>query len=177
MQQRVFIAHGANVTIKYIIEKGSACVEAFRDVSHRVAMLFGDPDRSRRHKELRFQKDLETLVDDMRKNKLHILTRDRFIEDTSKKRPADGSRISAVYDVFMKGAELLSESGKWSEFLERSTFDPALGQPMGDPEGADTVNPVLRDGLDDLYDDERSAPYCDGHGGLGGGDEFTTGEE
>jgi hypothetical protein len=56
--QRVFIAQGSGVTMEYIIKKGSACVEAFRDISHIVANFFGDPDSARRHKELKFQEDI-----------------------------------------------------------------------------------------------------------------------
>ncbi|KAF9070833.1 hypothetical protein BDP27DRAFT_1419605 [Rhodocollybia butyracea] len=35
--KRVFIASGSGVTVEYIIDKGSACVEAFHDISHLVA--------------------------------------------------------------------------------------------------------------------------------------------
>ncbi|KAJ7834341.1 hypothetical protein B0H14DRAFT_3462101 [Mycena olivaceomarginata] len=44
--KRVYIASGAGVTVQYIIHKGSACVEAFRDISHLVANFFGDPNRA-----------------------------------------------------------------------------------------------------------------------------------
>ncbi|KAI0063040.1 hypothetical protein BV25DRAFT_1765596, partial [Artomyces pyxidatus] len=59
--KRVFIAKGAGVTLKYIIEKGSACVEAFRDISHQFARTFGHADRARRHKEVDIGPDLRLL--------------------------------------------------------------------------------------------------------------------
>ena len=63
--QWVFIAQGNGVTVTYIIEKGSACVEAFCDVTECVSKFFRNPDRSRRSKEVSFQEDLCVLVEDM----------------------------------------------------------------------------------------------------------------
>ncbi|KAJ6616386.1 hypothetical protein B0H10DRAFT_1879236, partial [Mycena sp. CBHHK59/15] len=50
--KRVFIASGSGVTVDYIICKGSACLEAFRDITHMVAIFLvtltmrGDRKRS-----------------------------------------------------------------------------------------------------------------------------------
>ncbi|KLO12438.1 hypothetical protein SCHPADRAFT_795811, partial [Schizopora paradoxa] len=60
--KRVFIARGSNVTEDYIMGKGSACVEAFREISDFASKLFGNPERQRRHKEVQFLHDLEALV-------------------------------------------------------------------------------------------------------------------
>ena len=61
----MFIAQGNGVTVEYIIEKGSACIEAFRDVTQRVSRYFGNPDISRRAKEISFAEDMRVLVEDM----------------------------------------------------------------------------------------------------------------
>ena len=54
-----------------MIKKGSACVEVFRDLSRRIAQVFGDPDKARRHKEVKFFKDICMLVEDLQRNKVH----------------------------------------------------------------------------------------------------------
>jgi hypothetical protein len=46
-------------------QKGSACVEAFHNVTHMVANFFGDPDGARRHKEVKVNQDLEALVSEI----------------------------------------------------------------------------------------------------------------
>ncbi|KAJ6447733.1 hypothetical protein C8R45DRAFT_1115724 [Mycena sanguinolenta] len=56
--KRVHIAKGSGVTIKYIIKKGSACVEALRAVSHQFARTFGFTDCARHHKEVDVTQDL-----------------------------------------------------------------------------------------------------------------------
>ena len=66
MRQRVFIAQGSGVTVEYIIQKGSACVEAFHEISHLIANFFGDPDRARRSKEVAFHEDMRVLVENPR---------------------------------------------------------------------------------------------------------------
>jgi hypothetical protein len=71
-EQRVFIASGSGVTIDYIIRKGSACVEAFRDITHMDVNFFGDPDRAR-SKEVKFNQDLEALVSEMQRRKFHVI--------------------------------------------------------------------------------------------------------
>ncbi|KAF6765346.1 hypothetical protein DFP72DRAFT_1057937 [Ephemerocybe angulata] len=69
--KRVFIAQGSGVTADYIIKKGSACVETFRQVSYLVSRYFGNPDRRRKSKELSFKEDLRVLVEDMERHQLH----------------------------------------------------------------------------------------------------------
>ncbi|KAJ7844775.1 hypothetical protein B0H14DRAFT_3139277 [Mycena olivaceomarginata] len=130
----VFIALGAGVTVKYIIRKGSACVEAFHDVTHMVANFFGDPDRARRSKEVKFNQDLEALVLEMQRLKFHkISTTPHFVpappKKPSKKPPKNPPPAeppcSAIVDVFVKGAE--EWNGKFREFIKSTTYDPALG--------------------------------------------------
>ncbi|KAJ7722916.1 hypothetical protein B0H14DRAFT_3520171 [Mycena olivaceomarginata] len=86
--KRVFIASGAGVTVEYIIRKGSAYVEAFRDVTHMVANFFGDPDRARRSKGVKLNLDLEALVTEMQRRKFHkISTTKHFVPATTQKDP------------------------------------------------------------------------------------------
>ncbi|KAJ7813607.1 hypothetical protein B0H14DRAFT_3749508 [Mycena olivaceomarginata] len=72
--KRVNIAKGSGVTVKYIIEKGSAPVEAFREVSHQFARTFGFADRARRHKEVDVGQNLRLLTETMIDAQLHVLT-------------------------------------------------------------------------------------------------------
>ncbi|KAJ7835165.1 hypothetical protein B0H14DRAFT_2363521 [Mycena olivaceomarginata] len=76
LNQRVFIASGSGVTIEYIMRKGSACVEAFRDITHLVANFFGDPDRARRSKKVKFNQDIEALVTEMQRRKFHVVSKE-----------------------------------------------------------------------------------------------------
>ncbi|KAJ7722835.1 hypothetical protein B0H16DRAFT_1473181 [Mycena metata] len=185
--KRVYIASGAGVTIQYIIRKGSACVEAFRDISHMVANFFGDPDRARRHKEVKFQQDIEALVSEMQRLKFHVVsTKAHFVpapppKKISKKTTADTSPRSAVVDVFVKGSE--EWNSKFNEFIRATTYDKELGYPLA-PEAADTGSDVLRTGtaFDNSANPLTYETYADLHGNdgegamgagaLGGGDEF-----
>ena len=69
--QRVFIATGNGVTIEYIIEKGSACVEAFQEINERMFEYFGKKEISRCSKEIAFQEDMRVLIEDMERHGLH----------------------------------------------------------------------------------------------------------
>lgn len=69
--QRVFIAQGNGVTIEYIVKKGSACVEMFRNASYLVATFFGNPDRNCRSKEVAFRQDLRVLVEYLEHQDVH----------------------------------------------------------------------------------------------------------
>lgn len=187
--QRVFIASGNGVTVEYIINKGSAPVEAFRDISHLVANFFGDPDRERRSKEVKFQEDLQVLVEEMEQKKLHTVSATRrFIAATVKplkaKKPKNPQPLkSAVFDVQVAGAEIW-QNGSFSDFLHSTTYDPALGYPLGHLDVHDTqlnngtvfdseTNPLVADSFEDLHGDEGDAI---GLGGIGGGGEYSTGE-
>ncbi|KAJ7855244.1 hypothetical protein B0H13DRAFT_2673202 [Mycena leptocephala] len=77
--KRINIAKGSGVTIKHMIEKGSAAVEAFREVSHQFARTFGFADRARRHKEVDVGQDLRLLTETLMDAKLHVLTPNRPI--------------------------------------------------------------------------------------------------
>ncbi|KAJ7791458.1 hypothetical protein B0H14DRAFT_2624967 [Mycena olivaceomarginata] len=110
-----------NFWVKYIIRKGSACVEAFRDISHLVANFFGDPDRARRSKEVKFYQDIEALISEMQRRKFHVVNaKGHFVpapppKKTTKKAVTDDSRRSAIADIFVKGAE--EWNSKFEEFI------------------------------------------------------------
>jgi len=129
MTQRVFIAQGSGVTVEYIIQKGSACVEAFREISHLIANFFGDPDRARHSKEVVFYEDMRVLVEDMEHHGLQKLSSTgHFIPAPTKKtsKKTSSALISAIVDVQVAGAEIWQQ-GKFSEFIKTTTYDPALG--------------------------------------------------
>ncbi|KAK7016638.1 hypothetical protein R3P38DRAFT_3321050 [Favolaschia claudopus] len=67
--KRVNIAKGSGVTIKYIIEKGSA--------PPQICAHFGFADRARRHKEVDVAQDLRLLAETMLHARLHVLTANR----------------------------------------------------------------------------------------------------
>ncbi|KAJ7447287.1 hypothetical protein B0H11DRAFT_1878746 [Mycena galericulata] len=191
--KRVFIASGSGVTVEYIIRKGSACVEAFRDITHMVANFFGDPDRARRSKEVKFNQDLEALVTEMQRHKFHVVSKDpHFVPAPPKKppkkppknlRPPEPPR-SAIVDIFVKGAE--EWNGKFTEFIKSTTFDPALGgyppatesssSPRDTTLDTNTVfdslthNPLTYDSYIDLHGEEDTG--ISGLGALGGGGDF-----
>ena len=153
--------------MEYIIAKGSAPIEAFCAVSHAVAQYFGDSDRSRRHKEVKFYEDMRILVEDMILQNFHIIKHGRFIPGPSCKVGGTSVIQSAVFDIMVAGAEILS-NGKFHEYIRATTYDPALGYPVSDlhttpdePQHrlrTDTVfddvitNPLSYDELDDLED-------------------------
>lgn len=183
------------------MSKGSACIEAFRDISHNVARFFGDPDRARRHKELKFQEDIRVLVEDMIRKNLHVLhaeghfvpapppkvTKSRTVNLKTK----SSEPRSAIGDVWIMGYQIWQE-GKFTDFLKSTTYDPALGYPVSSTSDSatrvdtsifdngtvfdQTENPFDFEGHEDLHGDEIVGG-CPGVGGLGGGDEFSTGEE
>ncbi|KAJ7443553.1 hypothetical protein FB451DRAFT_1568645 [Mycena latifolia] len=174
--KRVFIASGAGVTVEYIIRKGSACVEAFRDITHMVANFFGDPDRARRSKEVKFNQDLEALVSEMLRRKFHVVSKEgHFVAAPPKKAPAKPPKNprpvepprSAIVDVFVKGAE--EWNGKFGDFIKSTTYDAALG---GYPPATESSNSGHRDTTLDTntaFDNLQSNPltydsYTDLHG-------------
>ncbi|KAJ6605654.1 hypothetical protein B0H10DRAFT_2229013 [Mycena sp. CBHHK59/15] len=189
--KRVNIAKGSGVTIKYIIEKGSAPVEAFCEVSHKFARAFGFADRARRHKEVDVGQDLCLLTETMMDAQLHVLTPNRPIyaplKVNNKGVVASGPRVSAIIDSFDTGAQILN-GGKFREFIRTTTWDPAAGYPVGAPEigpdGDDPLlngslfdrvdsNPLGRDGFDDMDDGDAHTQRYPGLGSLGGGMEYS----
>ncbi|KAJ7454208.1 hypothetical protein FB451DRAFT_1184959 [Mycena latifolia] len=190
--KRVYIASGSGVTIQYIIRKGSACVEAFREITHMVANFFGDPDRARRSKEVKFHQDIEALVSEMQRRKFHVVDpKGHFVpappkKTTQKKKPntsTPSTPCSAVVDVFVRGAE--EWNGKFDDFIRSTTYDPELGYPLTTAEeqshdttldtntafDSTTRNPLTYDSYADLHGDEGEGGTM-GVGALGGGDEF-----
>ncbi|KAG6835515.1 hypothetical protein H0H93_000635 [Arthromyces matolae] len=186
----IFIALGNGVTIEYIMEKGSANVEALREVVHLISNFFGDSDRARRSKESSFMFDLKILVENMASLKLHSISpQGRFVaappQKSSKKSPSKPQ--SAIIDVTVIGAEVWN--AKFQEFLSATTFDEKLGYPivtdttnpaldsrLSTGTAIDRVNenPITHDEYEDIHGNETSLGGL-GAGALGGGDEFATG--
>jgi hypothetical protein len=158
-----------------------------------VANFFGDPDRARRSKEVKFNQDLEALVSEMQRLKFHkISTTPHFVPAPPKKPskkppknppPAEPPR-SAIVDVFVKGAE--EWNGKFREFIKSTTYDPALGgYPPATSSSAGTArdntldtntvfdsvkeNPLTTDTFIDLHSSEELEGIT---GALGGGGDF-----
>ncbi|KAK6984169.1 hypothetical protein R3P38DRAFT_3333012 [Favolaschia claudopus] len=190
--KRVFIASGSGVTREYIIRKGSACVETFRDLTHMVANFFGDADRSRRSKEIKFTQDLEALVTEMQRRNFHVVSKDgHFVPAPPKKARGTTTQNvkapepprSAIVDVFVKGAE--EWNGKFKDFIKSTTFDPALNgyppdtQPSAGPRDTTldtntvfdslTHNPLSIEGYIDIHGSNNVADIS---GALGGGGDF-----
>jgi len=104
------------------------------------------------------------------------------IKKTSKK--TSTAPISAIVDVQVAGAEIWQQ-GKFSEYIKTTTYDPALGYPINNPEDHDTrldtetvfdntiSNPLHYSAYVDIHGDESGDS---GIGSLGGGGEFSTGE-
>lgn len=185
--QRVFIAQGSGVTINYIIQKGSACVEAFREITHIVAQFFGNRDAARRSKEVAFMEDMRVLVEDMEKHGLHHDTSSKHFVPALKSvkgRKKTTPEKSAIVDVLVEGAEAW-EHGKFKEYLNATTYDPATGYPITEREEANSArldnmtafdntedNPIDFESYEDLHVDDEE----EGLGSLGGGGVFSTGE-
>jgi hypothetical protein len=174
------------------MRKGSVCVEAFRDITHLVANFFGDPDRARRSKEVKFNQDIEALVTEMQRRKFHVVSKERhFVPAPPKKpskKPPKNPRSpepprSAIVDVFVLGAE--QWNGKFTEFIKATTFDAALGGYLVAVESSNsgphdstldtntafdnlTQNPLTYNSYTDLHGDADGI----GAGALGGGGDF-----
>jgi len=93
--------------------------------------------------------------------------------------------VSAIFDIHVAGAKIW-QNGKFSEYIKNTTFDPALGYPIGgERDEHDTrldshtvfntraYNPLEHDSYDDVHGDDNDDM---GAGALGGGGEYTTGE-
>ncbi|KII95851.1 hypothetical protein PLICRDRAFT_170448 [Plicaturopsis crispa FD-325 SS-3] len=191
--KRVFIAQGNGVTVEYIMEKGSACVEAFRDITHLVANFFGDADRARRSKELAFQEDMRVLVEQMVKQNAHVMKKGNFVpamQSKRQKKTPDTAKLSAIVDVFAAGADIWNQ-GKFTEFIKKTTYDPALGYPIDDTTRAQTrdarldtgtvfdstsTNPIQYDSYEDIHGNENMEGDGSTAGALGGGEEYANGE-
>ena len=110
-----------------------------------------------------------------------------FVPAPSKKTSKKSSTvpISAIMDVQVAGAEIWQQ-GKFSEFIKTTTYDPALGYPIDNPEDHDTcldtetvfdntiLNPLHHSAYVDVHGDKSGGGS--GIGSLGGGEEFSTGE-
>lgn len=109
---------------------------------------------------------MRVLVDDIILQKI-LTPQEREIPGPSRKQKGKNVVQSAIYDVQVSGAEVW-QNGKFHEYLRTSTYDPALGHPVPDPDTAndpdglqhrlrtDTVfddvmvNPIAHDELEDL---------------------------
>ncbi|KAL1686920.1 hypothetical protein GGG16DRAFT_105392 [Schizophyllum commune] len=183
--KRVFIAQGNGVTIEYIMKKGSACVEAFREISHLTARFFGDSDRARLSKEVSFFEDVRALVIDMCTHDLHnkMTSAPRFVP--AQKKGNQKTPPSSVFDVMAAGAEVW-QNGKFKEYIAATTYDPQVGyarvSTTSDKQDGrldtgtvfDNIeNPISCDGFEDVHGDEFGEVSG---AALGGGGEYTTGE-
>lgn len=188
---------GNGVTIEYIINKGSACIEAFRTVSHVVSAFFGSNDPNRRSKEIAFREDLRVLVEHMEQNELHWRITEHFIPKvpTSKQVAASAKRAksskqaqqpkipqSAVLDVMEEGAHVWHS--RWDEFMQATTYDKAVGWASstgGESLGERTEDNVLNNDtvfdepnkLHISFDTEKDVNIDEC--GVGGCDDFDTG--
>lgn len=185
--QRIYIAKGNGVTIDYIIKKGSACVEAFRRISHLMAQFFGNPDRHRGSKEMGFQEDMRVLVEELDKRELGGEYKTRLVPVSGKGKKAAKLRAkgtSAITDVYIGGIEIWSD--KFEEWKEQTTYDPALGYPSQGNEGQDRMVRTLNNGT--VFDDPNQLHLTFDSGvdlgilaehetaGVGGGDELEIGD-
>ncbi|KAJ7709249.1 hypothetical protein B0H14DRAFT_3172483 [Mycena olivaceomarginata] len=188
--KRVNIAKGSGVTIKYIIKKGSAPVEVFREVSHQFACTFGFADRARRHKEVDVEQDLRLLTETILDAQLHVLTANRPIyvplKVNKKGQVATGPQVSSIVDSFATGAQAL-HGGKFKDFIRSTAWDSASGYPVETPEVSSEAddplvngsafdhvnqNPLSRDGFNDVDDGDTHQQRYLGLGSLGGGMEY-----
>ena len=148
-------------------------------------MFFGNPDRSRKSKEISFQEDFRILVEDIERRslhqenpKIHRVSAPQKVSKTNRTEP----EISAIDDVQVAGAEIWV-NGKFSEFMKNTTFDPAVGYPITTDDhdtrlNSGTVfdnvrNPLEHDSYEDVHADEEGDNVV---GSLGGGGEYSTGE-
>lgn len=168
------------------MEKGSACVEVFREISHQFARTFGNTDRARRHKEVDIEQDLRLLCEDMQRAQLHIQTSNREIlipASVNKKGKVTKPARSAIVDCIDIGSEILND-GKFDEFIRTTTWDPAVGYPIerltNVTEGDDVLlngsgfdatdrNPLVVEDFNDVDDGDDHQSRCPGLGSLGGG--------
>ncbi len=179
------------------MKKGSACVEAFRDMSHLMANLFSDSDRHRCSKKVTFYEDMRVLVEDMTKRKSHILAAKQHFIPQIKKTQVGGKARSAIVNSMVLGAEIW-QGGKFKQYIHTTAWDWALSYPM-DQEidshhesryDSDTAfddchaNVLEADEFVDLHGPDDSTTMGGGSGGglaglgaLGGGDKFLTGME
>lgn len=161
-------------------------MEAFREITHVVSQFFGSRDVSRRSKEVAFMEDMRILVEDMEKNGMHRTMPAKHFVPAMK--PAKGRKKtdpenSGIVDVLVQGAEAWAH-GKFKEYLNATTYDPATGYPITETEEHNSArldnmtvfdmedNPLEFESYDDLHGDEDD----EGLGSLGGGGEFATGE-
>jgi hypothetical protein len=175
------------------MEKGSACVEVFRKLSHEFSRTFGHADRARRHREVKIDDDLRLLCEDMLKARLHIQTANRGIMTTPKidrKGKVTKRATSSIFDSFEVGGEVLNSS-KFTEFIRTTTWDPAIGYAsfidnialtetqhnsavLRNGTAYDSVdrNPISGESFDDIDDGDDLSQSYPGLGSLGGGGEF-----
>jgi len=152
-----------------------------------VAQFFGNNDAARRSKEVAFMEDMRVLVEDMEKHNLHHATSSKHFVPALKPvkaRKTTTPEKSAIVDVLVEGAEAW-EHGKFKDYLNATTYDPATGYPITEKEEANSTrldnmtafnntqeNPLDFESYDDLHVDDDE----EGLGSLGGGGQFSTGE-
>jgi hypothetical protein len=125
--------NGSGKTAQNIITKGSACVEAFRTLSHQVEVFCGLDKRNRRHKEARLGEDIRALVMLLQENKVHCRTLNRplwkALPKDSKKQTSNKS--PEVVDILFLGRAGWTK-GKIKEFINETAFSQEHGYPISD---------------------------------------------
>lgn len=92
------------------MKKGSSCVEALDEISHKVAGFFGGPDRSRKHKEKKFHQDLRMLVEHLQKNAVHTVKGGREVMPPGPPGKSKGAvaKRRGVVDIMVLGHDALN---------------------------------------------------------------------
>jgi hypothetical protein len=95
--------------------------------------------------------DMRVLVEDMEKHGLHHPTLSKHFVPAlkpAKARKNTATEKSAIVDVLVEGAEAW-EHGKFKEYLNATTYDPATGYPITEKEEAN--HSARLDKVDDIH--------------------------
>ncbi|EJD34594.1 hypothetical protein AURDEDRAFT_176375 [Auricularia subglabra TFB-10046 SS5] len=159
----VHLADGSGTHVDNIIEKGSACVEALRDIALQVSAFVGDSYVHRISREKKVVQDLMILFNVCKQGRLAEIdgSGDRFLPEPTK---GDAPPRSKVQSTSSKG--YARWNGTFGETLNVTTYDPQLGAAALEAEHDGTS--VLKGsefssrdlGLDDMPQE--------GSGGVGG---------
>lgn len=130
---------------------------------------------------------MRVLVEDLEKHGLDRSTASKHFVPALKPantRKKTAPTNSAIVDILVQGAEAW-EHGKFKEYLNTTTYDPATGYPITQTEEGNSArldnmtafdntedNPLDFESYVDLHADDDE----NGLGSLGGGGEFSTGE-
>lgn len=121
--------------------------------------------------------DMRVLVEDMEKHKLHRSVPSKHfvpaMKPTGRKKTA--SEASAIFDISVTGAEAW-EQGKFKEYVNTTTYDPATGYPITEKEESNSArldNMTVFDNTEDnplnfdSYNETGVGASGQGRGGIG----------